>query len=169
MKTKTQASLNLKECLKGATVNEIANNPKHYTKVLSQLQRHYSQLNRQYTTEMAEFKKELEAVEVELQETSHEAIDCLQNQLAAYEEEIKGLKDQNQKMQKMQHVNDLKIRELEQQRKELMDKNTGLKELVKELRDHVEANDFPSLDLSITKRIAKNNDSENQENQIFQK
>ena len=137
------ARVALADCLKAASVNELGNNPKHYTKVLLQLQKYYTELDRQHNTELDEFKQELEMVEKEYQTTAHEAIETLQTQLSAYEEEILELKKRNKILANLKHVNDLKIKELEEEKLGLEDKNTELQELVKNFLIYCESHNIP--------------------------
>eukprot|EP00835_Amoeboradix_gromovi_P003434 NODE_226_length_13883_cov_0.528729.p8 type:complete len:196 gc:universal NODE_226_length_13883_cov_0.528729:13707-13120(-) len=145
MKQRDQA-IALKDCLKAASVNEVGNNSKHFTKLLHQLQKYYVELDRQHNTELNEFKKELEIVEQEYQTTAHEAIETLQSQLDAYEKEIELLKIQNKKLFNLNHVNELKTKELEGDKLILESKNEKLKKLVKGYLKYCEEYEIPRPD-----------------------
>ena len=133
MKQKNFEKLSLKECLKELTVNELANNPRHCSKIVSQLQRYYTELDQKYSEELGDFHKELDALQQDMEDTSHEAIETLQRQLDAYESELKEL---NSKLKLKQTELDSKsttIKDLIKDKKELKLNNTELSQIVAKL------------------------------------
>ena len=160
--------ISLRDCLKSASVNELANNPKHFAKLLHQLQEYYAELDRLHKRELDEFKQELEMVEKEYDTTVHEAVETLQAQIEAYEKEIQDLKDKNRKLGSLKHANEVKIAKLEENKKEAEDKNRELTELIKSLYKYCEKHEIPQPDERLlgqsNAETAENAKEDNQEN-----